>query len=62
MPVYEFKCDDCGEVISEIRKFDEIDPPLCTNCGSKKTKKVFSAFSSGKVKTSSPSCAPSGGG
>ncbi len=58
MPVYEFKCKECGEVFSEIRKMGDFKSSGCPKCKSLKTEKVFSLFSGSK---SSQSCsAPSG--
>ena len=43
MPLYEYRCDDCGERFERIRKFS--DPPLdepCPKCGGRVTKLVSS--------------------
>ncbi len=41
MPLYEYKCEDCGESIEIIQKFS--DPPLstCTQCGGNMKKVIF---------------------
>ena len=38
MPIYEYKCNKCGEIMEEIQKFS--DPPLkkCSHCGGKLNK------------------------
>ncbi|HDP79487.1 MAG TPA: zinc ribbon domain-containing protein [Spirochaetes bacterium] len=59
MPIYEYHCEDCSETFTELRKFNDESPALCPSCGSKKTRKKISVFSSGKP---SASCSPSGGG
>lgn len=42
MPLYEYKCDQCGEVFEVVQKFS--DPPLkiCSTCGGKVTKMLSS--------------------
>ena len=45
MPVYEFKCKDCGEIHSELRKMGDFTCNSCPNCGSDNCTKVFSLFS-----------------
>jgi len=43
MPIYEFRCDDCGK-ISEflLIKIDEVFIPQCKRCKSKKMSRVLS--------------------
>ncbi len=59
MPVYEFKCETCGDVFSEIRKVGDFHTGTCETCGSTEVKKIMSGFAS---LAAGPSCAPSGGG
>ncbi len=61
MPVYEFKCDVCGNVFSEIRKVGDFHAENCEKCGSADVKKIMSGFASMGM-ASGPACAPSGGG
>jgi putative FmdB family regulatory protein len=46
MPIYEFKCYDCGRVFEKLcfTKEDEKDVK-CPYCGSKDVEKIISAFS-----------------
>ena len=41
MPIYEFQCEECGEVFEELvlRKDEEVE---CKKCKSKKVKKLVS--------------------
>lgn len=40
MPMYQYKCDDCGEVHEKLQKFNEA-APACPKCASEKqTKQV----------------------
>jgi putative FmdB family regulatory protein len=59
MPIYEFKCNDCGEKFSEIRKPGDYNAAKCIKCSSSKTSKIISMFSGSK---SGKSCAPASGG
>lgn len=59
MPVYEFKCKDCGHVFSELRKLGDFHAGNCGKCGSAAVTKLFSGFSAG---AQGSSCAQSGGG
>ena len=43
MPVYEYKCKDCGKV-SEILVFSSEETPDCKHCGSKNIEKILSRF------------------
>ncbi|MBN1496862.1 MAG: zinc ribbon domain-containing protein [Spirochaetes bacterium] len=56
MPIYEFKCDECGAAFSEIRRIGDDKQVPCQECGSVQTKKLISSFSS-LSSGSSPGCA-----
>jgi putative FmdB family regulatory protein len=59
MPIYEYKCEKCGNVFEKLSKTNE-KTATCPKC-LKKAKKIFSSFSA-KVSSSSStgSCCPSG--
>jgi putative FmdB family regulatory protein len=38
MPIYVFRCDDCGEKFERLQKLSSTDPDTCPHCG--KTGKV----------------------
>ncbi|MFN3478960.1 MAG: FmdB family zinc ribbon protein [Thermodesulfovibrionales bacterium] len=46
MPVYEYKCDNCGETFSLVMGIKEKDKAKieCPKCGSDKVKPVYSTF------------------
>ena len=48
MPIFEYKCDDCGREFEEL-VFDQDETPACPRCGSEKTGKLMSCcrFKSG---------------
>lgn len=63
MPIYEYGCVDCGERF-ELRRgmTDKDDEIECPRCGTKKPRRIFSAFGMGTsestVGSPSESCAP----
>ena len=62
MPVYEFKCNDCGDVHSELRKIGDFTCKPCPACKSDNCSKVFSMFSgSGSDGKSCNTCSTSPG-
>lgn len=32
MPLYEYRCDECGHVFDDLRGFNEPDPEACPKC------------------------------
>ncbi len=69
MPMYEYECRDCGQVIEQLRKMDEADSELaCPHCGSKNTVRKHSVFNAGPSESAGSSgssacdqCCPYGG-
>lgn len=69
MPIYEFKCKNCGNIFEYLcLKSSDKDDACCPVCGRKETDVLLSAFSSmnsvnspgGRASLPS-SCSPSGG-
>ena len=65
MPIYEFECNECGEVFEELMKIDYLNSPPCPICESVKTDKRMSMFgsigsSSGGGNIGASSCTTSG--
>ncbi len=68
MPLYEYRCNDCGEAFEKMVPFSEASKaPPCPVCQSQDTKKLISSFASkgaslsgGSISTSS-SCGSHGG-
>jgi putative FmdB family regulatory protein len=46
MPIYEFKCGDCGAVTEVLLRGGDADPPRCQECGSPQVRKLISTFNS----------------
>lgn len=68
MPVYDYRCNDCGTLYDVYHKLKEVtEDVLCPHCGSAKHKKLISASSvavggkSGSSSFSEPSCESGGG-
>jgi len=52
MPLYEYKCEQCGEEFEEVKSFREKDNAECPKC-SAQAKKLISAFSLGGTSSGS---------
>jgi putative FmdB family regulatory protein len=50
MPIYEYKCPECGRVFEVTRPFAVTSPPECPTCGCQKTNKQISVPAKGIVK------------
>ena len=37
MPIYVFRCDDCGEKFDRLQKLSDPDPDVCPHCGKRHT-------------------------
>lgn len=59
MPIFEYKCNDCGNEFEEL-VFDRDECPACPKCQSTKTGKLMSAVRS-KVGGFRPDTGDSGG-
>jgi len=47
MPMYEYKCEGCGKVFSELRKIADREKPIqCPECGGE-GRVVMSTFAAG---------------
>ena len=48
MPIYEYRCQTCGKVYEQIRRFTEADRDLeCPDCKSKRVERLISGFAMG---------------
>jgi putative FmdB family regulatory protein len=45
MPIYEYWCDSCHQIISSYRQSSSQPPPTCPRCGNSELKRIFSTFS-----------------
>ncbi|MCP4662363.1 MAG: zinc ribbon domain-containing protein [bacterium] len=47
MPLYEYRCDDCGHQFEILQRMDEgADGLACPECGRERLGKQFSTFAS----------------
>ncbi len=61
MPLYEYKCLDCGEVFEVLQSSYKQNPDLlCKNCGSSHLKKLVSSFSARLNSSSESESCPTG--
>jgi putative FmdB family regulatory protein len=62
MPIYEYRCEMCGEAFEVlVRSISRQINLICPKCGSKKVKKALSLFGVGRStrsNVSNASCAP----
>ena len=42
MPIYEFKCQECGFIDERIMKISEPYPKVCPSCGASSLQKIMS--------------------
>jgi len=54
MPVYEYKCNHCGEVSEVFLKTLSPKDVHCDHCGSEKVEKMFSIPAAVKIAGTSP--------
>jgi putative FmdB family regulatory protein len=68
MPIFEYKCNDCGHTMEFLEKQAGksarlmADKHICEKCKSENLQKLFSGFSVGQSKPSAPSCKTCPGG
>lgn len=67
MPLYEYRCKDCGTEFEKQLRFSEADQiPACPNCQSTQTRKkisavvMFAASSAGSSTGTGSSCSTGG--
>jgi putative FmdB family regulatory protein len=62
MPIYEYRCRECGEVFDAFQRVGEDGEELeCPKCGTPRPEKLFSSFASAGSSSTSGSCVPRGG-
>ena len=43
MPIYEYKCQDCGSIFEHFQKISDKDIDVCKVCSKRKVKKLISS-------------------
>lgn len=60
MPIYEYKCQDCGHVLEALRRMGQGPEGLaCPKCGSERLGQLLSTFAARTGSSAAPS-APCG--
>lgn len=50
MPIYEYRCINCGYLTEAFRRSrQDAVPPACDHCGAKRTERAFSRFATPKT-------------
>lgn len=59
MPIYEYRCLECGEKFEKLLLSISSTPQVeCPRCGGRKVEKLFSLFGTKGSDSSSPACGP----
>lgn len=61
MPLYEYKCLDCGSEFEELVRADQ-EQVTCPNCGSNETTRKLSTFAWGGSGSGASCASPPGSG
>ncbi len=56
MPIFEYKCNDCGQVCEFLEKNSKPQKHQCTKCGSSNLQKKLSGFAVGPGKSGDNTC------
>lgn len=48
MPIFEYKCKQCGHTMELLQRSGRSIVPRCEKCGSKTLQKLYSTFSTGQ--------------
>ncbi len=56
MPIFEYKCSECGNVSEFLEIGGDKKTRICAHCGGKKLTKKFSVFAAGVKEGNSKKC------
>jgi len=56
MPIFEYKCEQCGHVMEVLQKSRNAGKVTCTKCGGTNLRKLLSGFAVGQSKASEHAC------
>jgi putative FmdB family regulatory protein len=64
MPIYEYRCEDCGTKFEKlIRRDSDVESLVCPKCGERRLAQELSTFAAhaAAAKSPAPMACPSGG-
>ncbi len=65
MPIFEYRCQECGSRFEKLVRRAEDAPDVCPSCGQKKLSQEFSTFAAhagaGAKASEAPKMCPGGG-
>jgi putative FmdB family regulatory protein len=62
MPIFEYRCQECGTEFDELESVENRDAPHeCPKCGSEKSERLMSLFSTGSGGEGGGKICPSSG-
>ncbi len=59
MPIYEYRCDDCGHAFEKLVPSHRSKPD-CPECGSKQLQRLYSSFAAHQGRSASSPCQSAG--
>jgi putative FmdB family regulatory protein len=54
MPIFEYKCEQCGHVMEVLHKSLNAEKVTCEKCGGSNLRKLMSGFAVGQSKAAAP--------
>lgn len=60
MPLYKYRCAQCGHIMEVLEKMNASDQHACEKCGERRIEKMMSAFSVGAASGTSGGVCPTG--
>ncbi|MBM3811061.1 MAG: zinc ribbon domain-containing protein [Acidimicrobiia bacterium] len=60
MPIYEYRCQDCGTSFEKLVRASDADGPACPSCGKAHLQQEFSVFAARGGSSASPAPSPGG--
>ena len=56
MPIFEYRCNKCGQKMEFLEKSGSRSKHVCKKCGSSNMQKLFSSFAVGQSNKAGGSC------
>ena len=62
MPIFEYRCEDCGTRFEKLVRASDTDGPHCPGCGTAHLERELSTFAAHGGRDASPAPVRAGGG